>query len=596
VHGHLLVATARRVLLGIVVVLASLVTVPALAADPRAEKEAQGLQKKAIEENFLNVDYPGAIKNLQAAIAKCGADKCSPPLKGALLRDLGAMQILAGNEGDGRASFGQALALAPTIDLDPSYKNPQLEAVWNEVKKKGAGGGGEATPGPGSQPSGDFTHTPVPEELIRTPLPVYAEYSGGEQLARVIVKYKAPGMGDWKAVDMPKVGTGYGALIPCKDVTQGVVSYYIQGFNAGNDPVATSGSRNKPYTVAVKPQIAGAPPGLPGQEAPKQCSELAGAECPPDFPGCNAKKATGEDCEKDAQCSSNACVGGKCAEKKAGGDECEKDDQCASGSCSDGKCTTAKKGGGEECENDDECDSGSCKESKCSGESGGKFRRVWIGLSVGFDLYTLPGAQNVCSLTQGTINTAGYGCINPSNGQSWPPDGTISQSIQLGRSDEVEGGIAHGPLSIMLSADYALTANMTAGVRLGYEALTKPSAPFPPLHAEARYSYYFGKDALAKPLAPFVFVGAGVGEFDAFVPVTVYLKPSTELANPNPAGYSMNAWITAGPLFATQGGGLRLLVSKRVALSGAVKVQEAFGGSAGFLLGIVPELGIQFGF
>ena len=48
------------------------------------------------------------------------------------------MQILAGNEGDGRASFAQALAVDATLELDPSYKNPQLEAIWNEVKKKAA--------------------------------------------------------------------------------------------------------------------------------------------------------------------------------------------------------------------------------------------------------------------------------------------------------------------------------------------------------------------------------------------------------------------------------------------------------------------------
>ena len=31
---------------------------PAFAADPKVEKDAQALQKKAIEEDSLNVDYP----------------------------------------------------------------------------------------------------------------------------------------------------------------------------------------------------------------------------------------------------------------------------------------------------------------------------------------------------------------------------------------------------------------------------------------------------------------------------------------------------------------------------------------------------------
>jgi hypothetical protein len=597
----------RRVLLWVVAIVTTvLVAAPALAADPKVEKEAQALQKKAIEEDFLNVDYPSAIKKLQSAIAKCGADRCAPAIKGGLLRDLGAMQILAGNDGDGRASFAQALGVDSSLDLDPAYKNPQLEGIWVEVKKKaaaGGGGGGTQPPaggggggGGGAQPTGDFAHTPAPEAPVRTPLPIYAEYSGGEQIARVIAKYKGQGMADWKALDLPKTQSGYGGLIPCKDVTQGTMSYYIQGFNAANDPVATSGSRNKPYTVPVKSQITGPPPALPGQEPPKQCGELAGAECPPDFPGCNNKKGAGEDCEKDAQCTSGSCVGGKCAEKKSGGEECSKDDECASGSCSDGKCTAAKKADGEECESSDECDSGSCKEGKCSGGGGGKFPRLWVGLSIGIDMYLMPGANNVCSRTTGQINSAGYACAD-SGGTPFPPNAEVNGDIQPNRSDQVQGGFAHGPFTLSLSFDYALNANMLVGARGGYSLLTMPSAlspAFAPVRAEARFTYLFGKDAIMQKIAPLAFVSVGVGEFDAFVPVSVFLNPSPNVQPQNP--YSMNAWLTAGPLFAGAGGGVRLSLSKHLAATGALRIQMAFGGAAGSLFGVAPEAGIQYGF
>ncbi len=603
-QGNVFVACARRSLFWVVVVIASLVTLPAFAADPRIEKEAQALQKKAIEEDSLNVDYPSAVKKLQSAAAKCDGDKCTPAIKGGILRDLGAMQILAGNDGDGRASFAQALAVDAQLDLDPAYKTPQLEAIWAEVKKKApatpAGGGTEPPGPPGQQPSGDFAHTPAPEAPVRTPLPIYAEYSGSEQIARVIAKYKAPGMTDWKPVDLAKMGTGFGGLIPCKDVAQGTMSYYIQGFNAGNDPVATSGSRNKPYTVPVKAQITGPAPSLPGQDAPKQCGDLAGAECPPDFPGCNSKKSSGEDCDKDSQCSSNACVGGKCAEKKGGGDDCEKDDECSSGSCSDSKCTAAKKAGGEDCESNDECDSGSCKEGKCSeGGGGGKFPRVWVGLALSLDLYVMPGATNVCSKTQGSINSAGYGCIDPSKGIAFP-DQNFNNAIIKDRSDQVEGGFVHGPFTIMVSFDYALNQNMLIGARAGYEALTIPTgSAFAPLHLEARFTYLFGKDALTAKIAPMAFVGLGAGEFDAFVPVNVFLDGSK--LSPSPGSGTIgpgkeNAWLTAGPVFAAAGGGARFMLTKKLAATGAIKLQGAFGGSASFLFGIVPELGIQLGF
>jgi hypothetical protein len=377
------------------------------------------------------------------------------------------------------------------------------------------------------------------------------------------------------------------------------MTYYIQGFNAANDPVATSGSRNKPFSVPVKAQIAGDPPALPGQDPPKQCGELAGAECPPDFPGCTTKKGSGEDCDKSDQCKSNACVGGKCAEKKSGGEECAADDECASNSCSDGKCTEAKKSDGEDCDTSDECDSGSCKEGKCAG-GGGKGPKIFIGLAVALDLYPLPGAQNVCALNSGGTGplTSGnpYTCLT-SGGAAFPGSGTQglanNQNIRTspGSSDQVLGGFAHGPLPIMASFDYALNANMMVGARVGYELLTIPTgSAFPPIHLEARFTYLLGRDAISAKLAPIFFAGAGAGEFDAMVPVQV-LNVHAGIPPAN-----VNAWLTAGPVFGTVGGGIRYQLSKKVYATGALKLQAAFGGTAGFLFGVAPELGITYGF
>jgi hypothetical protein len=587
----------------IAVVVAISVAAPAWAADPKIEKEAQALQKKAIEEDNLNVDYPAAVKKLQSALAKCDGDKCSSGLKASLLRDLGAMQILGGSQDEGKASFAQALSFDSSIDLDPAYKNPQLEAIWADVKKKG---GAPPPSAGGAQPSGDFAHVPAPEQQVRTPLAIYAEYSGSEKLAKVIVKYKGAGMADWKALELQKVGSGYGSVIPCKDVALGDMQYYLQGFNAANDPVATSGSRNKPFTVPIKPQIAGPPPSLPGQEAPKQCSEMVGEECPPNFPGCKAaKKEAGEDCEKDLECKSNSCIGGKCIEKKGGGDECQADSECASGSCSDGKCTSAKKAEGEDCGSDDECDSGSCAAGKCGGGGGGKGPKIFIGIAVQGDIYLVPGANDVCLLNStGTapVNTAGYNCVDPNTNVNFPDTtqsnaGAINGSIQKGHSDQVAGGSKFGNLRLMLSVDYALNANMLVGVRGGYVLFTNPAtgnpgSAFGPVHVEGRFTYLVGKDALTKRgVSPMVFFGGGVGEFDAYVPVFVYTGTGTTATQLNE-----NAWITAGPGFATLGGGVRAALGPKVAATLALKLEAAFGGSAGFLPGFAPEGGVQVGF
>jgi hypothetical protein len=614
-------APMARFVSWIVIVVGLLAVVPA-AADPRTERDVRALQKKAIEEDNLNVNYAAAVKKLQTAVNKCGNERCNPQLKAALYRDLGAMQLLSGAVDAGKANFAQAVRLDPTLDLDPAYKNPMLEGIWNDVKSRGAGapaaaaGGGGAAPPPaagGATGGGDFSHTPPSEALVHTPLAIYVEYSGGDQLARVIAKYKVGS--SWKTLELKKVGDGYGALIPCKDVTQGTVQYYIQGFDASNQPAAMSGSRTAPFTVELKTELLGAEPSLPGKAPPAQCKDRsAEPECPPDFPGCKTpKKDVGDDCEKSAQCSSGSCVAGKCAdrEKKAGGESCESDDECSGGLCSDGKCS-GKKGGGEFCENDNECTSGSCEDSKCSTPKGETFRRFWIGAGGQFDIYLMPSATDVCIVSPSNgAPTSGYGCVDPSNGKNqnfnFPGSKTNNANIQKGQFDSVGNGVAPGNLRVYASFDFALTKNALLGARAGYvfftnPALGTPGKAFAPFHLEARFTYLLGDNPLMKGFASFMLFGAaGIGEFDAFVPVTVVNSSATPTCNQqsNQVGTlacTENAWATAGPFFVAAGAGVRIRFGDAVALPIGLKLEGAFGGTTGFLFGFAPELGVQFGF
>ena len=608
VHRIYLTAAAPRRLSWIfclVSVFAGIVlTVPrvALAADPKIEKEAEALQKKAIEEDNLNVNYAGAIKKLQSALTKCDGGKCNSSLKASLLRDLGAMQVLNGSVDEGKASFAQALAMDSSIDLDPAYKNPQVEGIWSEVKKGGAGGGGGAPIKAGPQPtSGDFVHSPPPEALVRTPLPIYVEYSGSEELTRVVAKYKGFGQPDWKTLQLKKTDSGFGAMIPCKDVTQGLMRYFIQGFSDQHDPVANSGTRAKPFSVPVNLQITGLAPALPGEEPPEQCADTG--ECPPDFPGCGGKKkAGGEDCSKDAECESGSCSDEKCVEKKASGEDCSSDSECNSGTCSSGKCG-GKKAEGEDCDSDVDCDSDKCTEGRCAASSShmGKVSKLWIGIGGQVDIDFMPGANDVCLLTRTglVINGAGYTCVDQQTGNSFPSNIAIDNEIRKGVNDQVVGGVARGNIRIFASLDYALSHNVLLGLRAGFVALTDPVASaFPPLHLEGRLTYLIGKDALGKKgLSPMLFAGVGAGEFDAMVPVTVAITtlPSTMLPKGQNLTGQENAWLTAGPVFFSVGGGFRALFSPKVALTAGLKFQGAFGGAAGFLPGIAPELGFQYG-
>jgi len=604
-------AVVSRTFASWIVVVVALLTAVTAVADPRVERDVRALQKSAIEQDNLNMNYAGAVRKLSAGVNKCGATKCSPSLKASVLRDLGAMQALSGNVDEGKASFARALQLDPSLDLDPAYTNPMLQGVWNDVKRRVAGGGSTpapavAAPPAAPPPAGDFVHTPPSEALVRTPLAVYVEYPGSEALGRVLLKYKGAGMSDWKAVDLRKIGDGYGGLIPCKDVAQGTMQYYIQGFDPHDQPLAMSGSRTAPFTVEVSAQISGAEPSLPGRPPPEQCSsEEAGnaggsSDCPPDFPGCKApKKEVGRKCAKDDECATGLCFDDRCSEKKAGGEECDADVVCASGICKNDKCSD-KKGTGDYCEKDDECASNRCEDSKCRTGPAAEFHRVWIGLGIQADLYVMPSGPDACKLNAaGTkpLNSAGYNCVDPPPANTnfpSPQSGSLNSEISGG---DVQSGVKFGNLRILASVDYAFTPNVMVGVHGGYVLFTNPAtgtpgAAFAPVHVEARLSYVFGQNALASPavVSPMVLLAAGVGEFDAFVPVTVAFTQAS-----NVAPRAENAWLTAGPGFLAGGAGVRLKLGSSLAATGVLKLEGAFGGTAGFLFGIAPEIALQFG-
>jgi len=552
-------------------------------AQPKVEAAAKALQKKAMEEDYLATEFTKAQDKLEKAVAQCGTDKCAAGTRALLRRDLGVVQI--GGQLDkekGIGNFVEALKLDPNVALDPDLRTKDLDAAFAEAKKRLAGGGGApagggaAAGGGGTagQPSGDFAHAPAAEQQIRTPIPVYVEYSGEEQLVKVIARYKGFGMTEWKTVELRKMGEkGWGGLLPCGDVQQGTTQYYLQGFNAGNDVVASGGDRNNAYKVPVKREKVEEAPHLPGQPPPTQCQDTG--DCPPNFPGC--KKAT---------------PGGAAAPVEPTG-----------------------KDGGEFCEEDSECRSKSCVESKCTDPEGEKKApKFWVGISGAFDYSMLSSDTDVCKLNPPNhpqtplepINSSNYYCVN-SDGSDYPyrpissadaatPKGQENANLVPGVSDRVSGGGAFGNIRIMASLDYALNLNFMLGARVGLvlnnypgQAAKDDGKTFAPLHLELRGTYLIGKDALAKKFAPFVMAGAGVSTFDAKVEVSV-VERVNNVNRPRVA----DAWQIAGPGFIMFGGGARVALSSRAAFMGGLRVNLAFGNA--FAPSVGPELGLQFGF
>jgi hypothetical protein len=539
-------------------------------ADAKNEAAAKALEQKAMQEDYLNTDFDKAIDKLRQASAKCGSDKCSSIVRASIQVNVGVIQLAGKQNRDAAiAAFVDALKTDSNAAVDNDLRSKEIDAAFAEAKKQvgsGASGGGPPA-------AGDFSITPPPGQLVRTPLDVYFTYGGSDTLAKVVVKYKGFGMTEWKTLEAHAVDKGWGAEIPCADVQQGDLVYYLQGFNANNDPIATGGDRNNPYKTAVTRDFSGDAPHFPGKDPPKQCADAG--DCPPDFPGC--KKGGGD------EAASNL---------KSEGDACEEDAECKSGTCTTDKVCAA--GGDEE------------------KPANGKRKKFWIGVAGQWDIAAVPGANQACLLygpgqppgnttnTSATpVNTGGYYCTN--NGSDFPSRANATQNSQISPNvdDKVQGGFAPANIRVMVTFDYAATANLLVGGRVGYVANTYDGQAaknegktsfMGPVHLEARGTYVLGRDPIANAgLAPYLMGALGVSTWDGGVNVTVAQNPTFGNATT-----TAKAWVNSGPFFLSAGGGIRYAFSPRAALLVGPRLNLAFGSVTMF--SISPELGLQYGF
>jgi hypothetical protein len=322
---------------------------------------------------------------------------------------------------------------------------------------------------------------------------------------------------------MKKMKTGYGVELPCIEIgsTPGDLKYYIQAVGANGDVIATNGTKNAPLKVAVKAQLGGEAPHLPGKPPPKQCQGGGGTDCPPEFPGCKStKKGAGFSCESDLECQSDQCKDGKCFSEETPEAKCDSDQGCEAGQyCNGGICTGPRKN--------------------------------WIGGMLEQDAVLANSASDVC------LNQSDYTCFDDQGNYY---DG---QHARPGASDEVAGGFTPSTTRILIAYDRVMSDNVMLGVRLGYAfgggpqvpetATSSAGKPFFPAHIEARASYWFGSDPFIRVgIRPYVVGALGAAEFDGKVSVKVY--DGTTNANATPINAS--AWKKAGSFFVAGGFGL----------------------------------------
>jgi hypothetical protein len=305
--------------------------------------------------------------------------------------------------------------------------------------------------------------------------------------------------------------------------------------------------------VPIKDEISGDAPHLPGMKAPKSCHESS--DCPPDFPGCSK---SGE----------------------AAGDNGE--------------------------------DNGDKKDEEGGSKPSGSYRKVWIGVAGALDFQSIAAGNDLCRLDTHTAlpaNSANIYCVNQ-DGSDFPfyprtdprASGQNNELVQ-GSAGTSAGGFKRGDARLMLSFDYALTANLLVGARIGVTLFKYPGqAAYADgnawgvgngrLYLDVRGTWVFGENALAKTFAPMVFAGVGAASFDTRTDSGVVLQSA---ATGQVQSGDVQLWQMNGPFFAMVGGGVRITVAEVFATSIALRVNGSFGPN-GFIPTLGPELGLAYGF
>jgi hypothetical protein len=565
--------------------------VPVAASAAPKDAAAQRLADDAINNDYLATKFADAEKKLRKAIAMCAGAACSAPVKARLHRDLATVLVAGLNRADeGQAEFVEALKADPNVKPDKDLLTPEVDKAFQAAK--GGAASAPATPPPEEEAppkkkpaaataSGDMNHTPPPEQMALTPVPIYVELPDGVTAVKVQVRYKPFGAPDWKTLELKKVGQGYGAEIPCLDIgtTTGDLSYYVQAVDAGGDLVATSGSRNAPIKVAIKNELSGEPPHLPGRPPPAKCN--APEDCPPGLPGCEKKKAG----------------------SKGWGASCESDHECGEGlACKNGTCETGEKSGGEPeppppkpCEADADCEEGikcDLADHVCATPGRTKPKKNWLSLLAQQDFLLLGVERDVCSVdNRATIDsTAKYYCLDDIGALY---DGTPGTE----KGDSITSGFAMATTRLMVGFDRLVTKNVMVGLRAGYAFRSTPdplASQTRALHLELKVAYWLGKDPFAKKgVRPFVAAIAGMAEVDTKVDVPV-IETGKWLQFYPEGKPTLTVWRKSGNTFGGISGGAMLpLGSGNHGLLAELKIMMIFPDSS---TSISPTIGYVTGF
>lgn len=543
------------------VLLVGLFSLPALAQYTR-DKAARKKIDEAVNQHYLMMELDKAEAVLTGTIEAC-ENKCSPQTLAEAWMYVGIVRGSGRNDQAGAAeAFANASAIDPAVKLDAALATPETQETF------AAAGGTNTAAAPAPVPAGgdDISDEAIPGDMLCTPevrqvetrRPIPVSCHTEEDGVKAELKFKAPG-GQWQKIAMRKSGEDWQAEIPCTETNNtGTLEWYVQVSDNIDEVVDSLGSRKQPVEMRLLETSSEAPPAFPGQTAPARCTSTS--DCPPDFPGCG-----------ETSCGD-----------KDWGVSCDNSSECKCGLlCMDGACETAPS-----CDMDEDCPSGSCVDGTCAAganesSSGGSSKHL-IGLHGAFDLLMMGNFRNACDpAVQDRSNVSCYALGDP-----YPLPG-VNESPEIPPS--VKSGFTPAQIRVLLSYEFLFNSKMSVGLRAGY-ALQGAPEDFLPVHAEARFSYYFlGNEGAG--FHPYVHAGGGLGDVHGLVlkkDVVTCVDGVCDQANP----LDIKIYQNSGPVFGTVGAGALWRFTEKVGLKLNVNAMFLFPNPG---TAIQPSLGLVYG-
>ena len=232
-------------------------------------------------------------------------------------------------------------------------------------------------------------------------------------------------------------------------------------------------------------------------------------------------------------------------------------------------------------------------------------RKNWLSLSFAPDISIVSGT-NVC--TAEGRKAGHYVCVRDDANRTG-----YAGTPTLDNGNNINTGLSLATLRLMLGYDRVLVDNLTVGARLGFafNGATDGGASFIPVHAEARFGYWPGKNPfVGSGVRPYLMVSGGFAQIDTRVDVEV-LEDGAACGAANPADLkspctrpsadgvvekrvqTLAAYKQAGLGFGSLSFGVQFAPTARVALFLAVRGSITFPVVTGVFS---PEAGLALGF